>query len=212
VSLSVPTLSQEYDKKTSDITTSITLTLLLREEEGSEITTKISIAEDGDFLKKIDGDDERALAVIHLLCFGYGWIAIYWAWISGLDVNILGGLKGTIGSASDDCGYVGKCMHLGPVHYYYKEEAGEPGALDFIQIAIHLSEISPPEYRALFPGLAYQVGNMITSASAQIEATAAENNTRIIDGKIIPNYEKAQAILIGVATAFTFAILLLGPE
>ncbi|KIM77736.1 hypothetical protein PILCRDRAFT_11824 [Piloderma croceum F 1598] len=36
-------------------------------------------------------------------------------------------------------------------------------------IPIHLAELSPPAFRATFPGVAYQLGNMVSSASAQIE-------------------------------------------
>ncbi|KAJ2975624.1 hypothetical protein NUW54_g11701 [Trametes sanguinea] len=38
-------------------------------------------------------------------------------------------------------------------------------------IPIQLAEISPPAFRATFPGVAYQLGNMVSSASAQIEAS-----------------------------------------
>lgn len=38
-------------------------------------------------------------------------------------------------------------------------------------IPILLSEISPPAFRTTFPGVAYQLGNMVSSASAQIEAS-----------------------------------------
>lgn len=39
-------------------------------------------------------------------------------------------------------------------------------------IPIFLSEISPPAFRGTFPGVAYQLGNMVSSASSQIEASA----------------------------------------
>lgn len=39
-------------------------------------------------------------------------------------------------------------------------------------IPIHLAEMSPPAFRATFPGLMYQMGNMVSSASSQIEASA----------------------------------------
>jgi hypothetical protein len=32
----------------------------------------------------------------------------------------------------------------------------------------HLNEISPPAFRASFPGIAYQLGNMISSPAAQM--------------------------------------------
>lgn len=38
-------------------------------------------------------------------------------------------------------------------------------------IPVFLSEISPPAFRSTFPGVAYQLGNMVSSASAQIEAS-----------------------------------------
>ncbi|OJJ01396.1 hypothetical protein ASPVEDRAFT_40969 [Aspergillus versicolor CBS 583.65] len=41
-------------------------------------------------------------------------------------------------------------------------------------IPIHLNELSPPAFRSLFPGLTYQVGNMISSPSAQIVNAVAE--------------------------------------
>jgi len=77
---------------------------------------------------------------------------------------------------------------------------------------IHLAELSPPAFRAVFPGMAYQLGNMISSAAAQIEATGAAHQTTIFRGKRIPDYATVQAILIGVVAAYTFVIILIGPE
>lgn len=83
-------------------------------------------------------------------------------------------------------------------------------------IPIQLAEMSPPAFRATFPGVAYQVGNMISSASAQIEATGGDNlkTTASIDGKttVVPNYAEVQGILIGVVVAFVIFITLIGPE
>ncbi|KAJ4490723.1 hypothetical protein J3R30DRAFT_127603 [Lentinula aciculospora] len=36
-------------------------------------------------------------------------------------------------------------------------------------MAIHLAKMTPPAFRATFPGVVYQVGNMVFSAIAQIE-------------------------------------------
>jgi len=83
-------------------------------------------------------------------------------------------------------------------------------------IPIQLSEMSPPAFRATFPGVAYQIGNMISSAAAQIEATAGDNLkiTVVQNGveKQVPDYAKVQGILIGVVAAFVFVITLVGPE
>jgi len=79
-------------------------------------------------------------------------------------------------------------------------------------IPIFLNELSPPAFRATFPGVAYQIGNMVSSASARIEAVGAENLKTIVKGQIVPNYAKVQGILIGVVTAFVFIVVAIGPE
>jgi SHS family lactate transporter-like MFS transporter len=83
-------------------------------------------------------------------------------------------------------------------------------------IPIQLAEMSPPAFRATFPGVAYQVGNMVSSASAQIEATGGDNlkTTIIENGKrvVVPDYAKVQGILIGVVAAFVVFITIIGPE
>ncbi|KAF5341471.1 hypothetical protein D9758_013940 [Tetrapyrgos nigripes] len=84
-------------------------------------------------------------------------------------------------------------------------------------IPIQLAEMSPPAFRATFPGVAYQVGNMVSSASAQIEATGGEHQRttlRQADGtfKDIPDYATVQGILIGVVAAYLLVVTILGPE
>ena len=78
--------------------------------------------------------------------------------------------------------------------------------------------MSPLAFRATFPGVAYQLGNMVSSASAQIEATGGDHQrttlknpdgTPVIkDGQPvdIPDYAKVQGILIGVVAAFVILI------
>jgi len=117
--------------------------------------------------------------------------------------------------------------------------------------------MSPPAFRATFPGVSYQLGNvctvaclfhvkslklrllqMISSASAQIEATAGERwKTTIIKNgvlTVVPDYAKVfiifantlfiysvifffffnqvQGLLIGVVAAFVIFITTIGPE
>ncbi|EGO19231.1 carboxylic acid transporter protein [Serpula lacrymans var. lacrymans S7.9] len=83
-------------------------------------------------------------------------------------------------------------------------------------IPIQLAEMSPPAFRAFFPGVAYQLGNMVSSASAQIEATGGNNIKTIlyVDGQptVVPNYAKVQGIFIGVVSAFVIIITIIGPE
>lgn len=85
--------------------------------------------------------------------------------------------------------------------------------LSSLQIPILLSELSPPAFRATFPGVAYQMGNMVSSASAQIEATGGKNFRTVgPNGEDLPDYAKVQGILIGVVAAFVIFMALIGPE
>ncbi|KAF9648136.1 MFS general substrate transporter [Thelephora ganbajun] len=83
-------------------------------------------------------------------------------------------------------------------------------------VPILLSEISPPAFRSTFPGVAYQLGNMVSSASAQIEATGGEHSRTIIHTpqgpKDVPNYALVQGIFIGVVAAYLLVLTLIGPE
>ncbi|KAJ7189526.1 MFS general substrate transporter, partial [Mycena pura] len=79
-------------------------------------------------------------------------------------------------------------------------------------IPIHLSEMSPPAFRATFPGVAYQLGNMVSSASAQIESTGGDHLKTMLNGKPVPDYAKVQGIFIGCIAAFLLFITVIGPE
>ncbi|KAG9027463.1 hypothetical protein FRB95_007763, partial [Tulasnella sp. JGI-2019a] len=83
-------------------------------------------------------------------------------------------------------------------------------------IPIHLNELSPPGFRSTFPGVAYQLGNMVSSAASQIEATAGDHiKTTIIEGgkaTVVPDYGKVQGILIGVVAAFVIFMTVIGTE
>jgi SHS family lactate transporter-like MFS transporter len=83
-------------------------------------------------------------------------------------------------------------------------------------IPIQLAEMSPPAFRATFPGVVYQLGNMISSASAQIEATGGDNlkTTIMKDGvlTVVPDYATVQAIFISAVAAFVIVIAIIGPE
>ncbi|KAH0826253.1 carboxylic acid transporter protein [Lanmaoa asiatica] len=83
-------------------------------------------------------------------------------------------------------------------------------------IPIQLAELSPPAFRATFPGVAYQLGNMVSSASSQIEATAGNNlRTNIVVNGVLKNvadYATVQGIFIGVVAAYVLLVTILGPE
>ncbi|KAG9308908.1 carboxylic acid transporter protein [Chiua virens] len=83
-------------------------------------------------------------------------------------------------------------------------------------IPIQLAEMSPPAFRATFPGVAYQLGNMISAASAQLEAIGGKNfQTYVIRNGVrtaVPGYAEVQGIFIGVVSAFVIIITIFGPE
>lgn len=65
-------------------------------------------------------------------------------------------------------------------------------------IPIHLNELSPPAFRSSFTGLTYQIGNMISSPSAQIVNAVSEST--FITSKSGARVE-AYGPVMGVATA-----------
>ncbi|KAH9841795.1 carboxylic acid transporter [Rhodofomes roseus] len=83
-------------------------------------------------------------------------------------------------------------------------------------IPIQLAEMSPPAFRATFPGVAYQMGNMVSSASAQIETTGGKNlKTTIFQNgayQTVADYATVQGILLGVVAAFVVLCTIIGPE
>ncbi|KAK6435849.1 hypothetical protein LTR95_007959 [Oleoguttula sp. CCFEE 5521] len=79
-------------------------------------------------------------------------------------------------------------------------------------IPIHLNELSPPAFRSSFPGLTYQLGNMISSPSAQIVNALAEGLPIRLRGKEVSSYGPVMGIataIIALGIAFTVAV---GPE
>ncbi|ELU41400.1 carboxylic acid transporter [Rhizoctonia solani AG-1 IA] len=79
-------------------------------------------------------------------------------------------------------------------------------------VPIFLAEMSPPAFRATFPGVAYQLGNMISSASAQIEATGGEHLRTTAQGKDVPDYAKVQGIFLGCVAAYLVVVTIFGPD
>jgi len=80
-------------------------------------------------------------------------------------------------------------------------------------IPIHLNELSPPAFRSSFPGITYQLGNMISSPSAQIVNAIAESNfVKSYSGDTVEAYGPTMGIataIIAIGIAVTTA---LGPE
>lgn len=89
-------------------------------------------------------------------------------------------------------------------------------------VPIYLSEIAPPAFRATYAGLAYQLGNAASSASAQIEAVGGENlqerNPAWHPGspatvpEFHPAYAKVSAILLGTVCVYLLIVVSFGWE
>ncbi|KAG5937990.1 hypothetical protein E4U53_008093 [Claviceps sorghi] len=81
-------------------------------------------------------------------------------------------------------------------------------------IPIHLMELSPGAFRTFVVGTAYQLGNLVSSASSTIEAelgeqfplTSAQKGTKRYD------YGKVICIFLGCVYAYTLLLTLVGPE
>lgn len=80
-------------------------------------------------------------------------------------------------------------------------------------IPIHLNELSPPAFRSSFPGITYQLGNMISSPSAQIVNILAENNfIRNHAGDIVEAYGPVMGIATAIIALGIAVTTSLGPE
>ncbi|CAG8638406.1 23409_t:CDS:2, partial [Dentiscutata erythropus] len=75
-------------------------------------------------------------------------------------------------------------------------------------VPAHLNELSPPAYRGTFPGLTYQLGTLIASSSAQVEAVLGEafpkNGT--------PNYGLTIAVMSACAMMIVIIFMSTGGE
>ncbi|KAK5163579.1 uncharacterized protein LTR77_010528 [Saxophila tyrrhenica] len=81
-------------------------------------------------------------------------------------------------------------------------------------IPIYLVEVNPPTLRTLLVGFTYQLGNLVSSASATIQATIGERYPLPPgpDGEERFNYGKVIAIFLGAVWAYLLLFLFLGPE
>lgn len=80
-------------------------------------------------------------------------------------------------------------------------------------IPIHLNELSPPAYRSSFPGITYQLGNMISSPSAQIVNAIAESHfVKSKTGKKVEAYGPTMGIATAIIAMGIAVTTALGPE
>ncbi|HEX8938474.1 MAG TPA: MFS transporter [Sphingomicrobium sp.] len=71
-------------------------------------------------------------------------------------------------------------------------------------IPVHLNELSPPLVRSLFPGFAYQLGNLVASKNAPIQAGFAETHGN--------NYGLSLALVCGTTAVLIAIWTAIGPE
>jgi MFS transporter, SHS family, lactate transporter len=76
-------------------------------------------------------------------------------------------------------------------------------------VPVHLNELSPPDFRGTFPGLAYQLGNFAAAYAAQQQAWLAEQ-FRLPNGR--PNYALTMAIVQAVVFVAVMVLAAIGPE
>ena len=83
----------------------------------------------------------------------------------------------------------------------------------FMQIAVqgawgvipaHLNELSPPEIRATFPGVVYQLGNLLAAVNLNLQLFMAE--------ALGNNYGLAMALVVGCVALIITLMMAFGPE
>ncbi|KAH3679996.1 hypothetical protein WICPIJ_008472 [Wickerhamomyces pijperi] len=79
-------------------------------------------------------------------------------------------------------------------------------------IPIHLSELSPPEFRVFVSGVAYQLGNLASSASSTIESTIGERFPMPELGEGVYDYSKVMSIFMGCVFGYLLIVTVVGPE
>ncbi|KAH6667893.1 putative carboxylic acid transporter protein like protein, partial [Halenospora varia] len=80
-------------------------------------------------------------------------------------------------------------------------------------IPIHLNELAPAAFRSTFPGLTYQLGNMISSPSAQIVNAIAEKTfVKDAGGPHVPAYGPVMAIATAIIAMGIASWVAVGPE
>ncbi|SMR51369.1 unnamed protein product [Zymoseptoria tritici ST99CH_1E4] len=80
-------------------------------------------------------------------------------------------------------------------------------------IPIHLNELSPPAFRSSFPGLTYQLGNMISSPSAQIVNAIAESTfVKDVGGPHVEAYGPVMGIATAIIAIGIACTVMVGPE
>lgn len=78
--------------------------------------------------------------------------------------------------------------------------------------SVYIMELSPPAFRALFGGLAYQLGNLASSASSTIEAEISSSFPLPEIGPKAYNYAKSMALFMVGVNVCLLVCIICGPE
>ncbi|CAF1167308.1 unnamed protein product [Rotaria sp. Silwood1] len=83
-------------------------------------------------------------------------------------------------------------------------------------VPVHLMELAPLQFRSFVVGTSYQLGNLISSASSTIEATAGQHFPLQTSGNTTNKHQYDYGKVMGIFLASTYCylliIILLGPE
>ncbi len=60
-------------------------------------------------------------------------------------------------------------------------------AFNYLSQPVHLNELSPPAWRGTFPGVVYQMGNLLSVNAAMLQAKLAEHFVRPNGRRIMPS-------------------------
>jgi SHS family lactate transporter-like MFS transporter len=75
-------------------------------------------------------------------------------------------------------------------------------------VPAHLNELAPAAVRATFPGVVYQLGNLLASRNSVIQTELAENRGSLAH----PDYAYALALVAGIMAVALVVLALAGPE
>jgi SHS family lactate transporter-like MFS transporter len=75
-------------------------------------------------------------------------------------------------------------------------------------VPAHLNELSPPGLRATFPGVVYQLGNLLASSNLTLQTVIAIHH----GSEAHPDYAFALALVCGIVVPSLALLALLGPE
>jgi MFS transporter, SHS family, lactate transporter len=75
-------------------------------------------------------------------------------------------------------------------------------------VPVHLNELSPRSMRGTFPGVVYQLGNLLAAANATLQATIAVH----VGGSAHPNYAFALELVCALTAVVLLVLALAGPE